>query len=54
MFVPQIRRNLISISKLVHSGYSFMFNSKLSIRFSNKFVASGMLCDGLYILDCLK
>ena len=54
LFVPQIRKSLISISKLVCSGYSFLFNSKLSIRYNNKFVAYVSLSGGLYILDCLK
>ena len=54
LFVSQIRRSLISISKLGSFGYSFLFNFKLSIRLNNKFVAFGMLYDGLYVLDYLK
>ena len=51
LYVLEVRRNLISISKLGLSGYSFLFNSKLVIKFQNKFVASGIIYEGLYLLN---
>ena len=51
LYVPEVRRNLISVSKLALSGYSFLFNSKLVVKFQNKFVASGIIYDGLYLLN---
>lgn len=52
LFVPDIRRNLITISKLASFGYSFLFNeSRVTIKFNNKFLVSENLIDGLYILS---
>ncbi len=53
LYVPQVRRNLISVSKLDDMGYSFLFRSKVTIKFRNKFVASGFKNDGLYFLHTL-
>jgi transposase InsO family protein len=51
LYVPEVRRNLISVSKLGCSGYSFLFTAKLIVKFNNKFLASGILQDGLYIIS---
>ena len=51
LYVPEVRRNLVSISKLGCLGYSFLFTSKLVVKFNNKFVTSGILQDGLYFLS---
>lgn len=51
LFVPEIRRNLISVSKLFCSGYSLSFSSKVVIKHNNKFVISGNLIDGLYFIS---
>ncbi|KAL5709125.1 hypothetical protein ACHQM5_019846 [Ranunculus cassubicifolius] len=49
-YVPKIRRNLISVSYLSMSGYSVQFGSKVVIRLNNKFIASGILENGLYFI----
>jgi hypothetical protein len=38
-------------SKLGCSGYSFLFIAKLIIKFNNKFLAFGILQDGLYVIS---
>ena len=53
LYVPEVRRNLVSISKLGCSGYSFLFTSKLVVKFNNKFVTSGILQDGLFFLSSI-
>lgn len=67
LYVPEIRRNLVSISKLAELGYSILFHNKVAIKFNNKFVTSGFIGYGtiydkydifvfillrLYIRDC--
>ena len=47
LYVPEVRRNLISVSRLGCSGYSFLLIAKLIVKFNNKFLASGILQDGL-------
>ena len=50
LYVPQIKRILISISKLVEHGYTFFFGkNKVSIKFNNRFVACGLKENGLYL-----
>ena len=49
--MPEVRRNLISVSKLGCSGYFFLFTAKLIIKFNNKFLASAILQDGLYVIS---
>ena len=51
--MPEVRRNLVSVSKLGCSRYSFLFTSKLVVKFNNKFVTSGILQDGLYFLSSI-
>ena len=51
LYVLEVRRNFIYVSKLGLFGYSFLFNSKLVIKFQNKFVASRIIYDGLYLLN---
>ena len=53
LYVPEVRRNLVSISKLGCLRYSFLFTSKLLVKFNNKFVTSGILHDGLYFLSSI-
>jgi hypothetical protein len=53
LYVPEVRRNLISFSRLGCSRYSFLFTAKLIVKFNNKFVASGILQDGLYIISSI-
>ena len=52
LYVPSIRRNLISISCLSCHGYSSLFNKKLFfVKYDDKFISVGMLVDNLYMLE---
>ncbi|KAG6639801.1 hypothetical protein CIPAW_10G127600 [Carya illinoinensis] len=50
-YIPEFCRNLISVSKLVIKGYSFLFENVMTV-FKNKIpVGSGTLVDNLFKLD---
>jgi transposase InsO family protein len=52
IYVPSLRRSLISVSKLDSSGFGFHFgNKRFALYFGSREIASGALCDGLYKLD---
>ena len=52
VYVPSMRRNLISVSVLDKDGYTFEFgNGKLVVYFNTVAIGSGVLRDGLYMLD---
>ena len=52
VYVPSMRRNLISALVLDESGYTFRLgNGKLIMYFDSIEVGSGVLCDGLYMLN---
>jgi len=52
VYVPSMRRNLISVSILDKCGYTFEFgNSKLVVYPNSIIVGSGVLYDGLYMLN---
>uniref|UniRef100_A0A2N9IDU9 Integrase catalytic domain-containing protein n=1 Tax=Fagus sylvatica TaxID=28930 RepID=A0A2N9IDU9_FAGSY len=52
VYVPSLRRSLISVSKLDSSGFGFHFgNKRFALYFGSREIASGALCDGLYKLD---
>jgi hypothetical protein len=52
VYVPSLRRSLISVSKLDSSGFGFHFGNKRFVLYSgSREIASGALCDGLYKLD---
>ena len=52
VYVPSMRRNLISVSILDKCGYAFEFgNGKLDVYFNSIIVGSGVLYDGLYMLN---
>ena len=53
LYVLEVQRNLVSVSKLGCSGYSFIFTTKVVINFNNKFVTSRNLQDGLYFLSSI-
>ena len=40
LYVSEVRRNLVSVSKLDCLGYSFLFTSKLVVKFNNKLTAN--------------
>jgi hypothetical protein len=52
VYVPSLRRSLISVSKLDSSSFVFHFGNKRFFFYSGSHeIASGTLCDGLYKLD---
>ena len=52
LYVPSIRRNLISISCLSCYGYSSLFDKKIIfIKYDDKLICVGMLVDNLYMLE---
>ena len=51
LYVPYIRRNLISVSSLVKDGYSILFNDSVIIKLNKRFICSGTLIDNLYIIN---
>ena len=51
LYVPSIRRNLISVSSLVKDGYSILFNDLVIINLNKRFICSGTLVDNLYIIN---
>ena len=53
LYVLEVQRNLVSVSKLGCSEYSFLFTSKLVVKFNNKFVTSGILQDGLFFFSSI-
>ena len=51
LYVPSIRRNLISVSRLVENKYFVKFDSDLVVISKNEsFICSGSLEDNLYII----
>ena len=52
LYVPEVRRNLVSVSCLSCNGYSSYFNkNSVLIKFNDEVICSGMLCDNLYLLE---
>ena len=50
LFVPNFKRNLVSVSCLVEHGLTVHFNSSVSIKSNNAFICSGLLINGIYFL----
>ena len=50
LYVLSIRKNLISVSRLVDNGYSVYFSDSVVIKLNKRFICSGTLVDGLYIV----
>ena len=51
-YVPSLSRNLVSLSKLDKTGYSFNFgNGCFSLFKHNYLIGTGTLCDNLYKLN---
>jgi len=51
LYVPSLCRNLVSLSKLDVTSYSFNFgNGCFSLFKHNHLIGTGVLCDGLYKL----
>ena len=54
LYVPDVRRNLISVSYLSCNGYSSFFNKNfIFIKFNDDIICCGMLHDNLYMLKPL-
>ncbi|MCE8502524.1 DDE-type integrase/transposase/recombinase, partial [Latilactobacillus sakei] len=51
LYVPHFRRNLISVSKLLESGYSVNFSKNVTISHGNKIVATTHKDNELFILS---
>ena len=52
LYVPKVRRNLISVSYLSCNGFSAIFNENfVSIKYDVDEICCGMLVDNLYILE---
>ena len=51
LYVPSIRRNLISVSSLVKDGYLVLFIDYVIIKLNKRFIYSGTLIDNLYIIN---
>ena len=54
LYIPSIRRNLISVSSLVKDGYSILFNDYVIIRLNKIFIYSSTLMDNLYIIKLVS
>ena len=48
--VPNSRRNLISISKLVNNGFTVSFANEVIIKRNNLFICSSVETNGLYVI----
>ena len=49
MYVPNSRRNLISVSKLINNGFTVSFVNEVITERNNLFIYSGVETNGLYI-----
>ena len=55
LYVPNVRRNLISVSCLTCNRFSAIFNKKfISIKYDVDEICCGMLVDNLYILELIS
>ena len=50
LYVPNLRRNLISVSKLINNGFIVSFVNEVIIRRNNLFICSGVKTNGLYVI----
>ena len=50
LYVPSLRRNLISISSLVNKSYSITFGTEVFIKRNGTFICSGKVINRLYLL----
>ena len=52
VYLPSIRRNLISVSLLGKCGYNFLFgNDKVATYSDSLLIGNGIMCDNLYKVD---
>ena len=50
MYVLNLRRNLISVSKLINKGFAVIFANEVIIKRNNIFICSGVETNGLYVI----
>lgn len=50
LYVPSLRRNLISVSSLVNQGYSVNFNTEVVIKRNGSFICSSNVINDLNLL----
>lgn len=50
LYVPSLRRNLISVSSLVNKSYSITFGTEVVIKRNGAFICSSKVINGLYLL----
>ena len=51
LYVPSIRMNLISVYRLVDNRYSVYSSNSVVITLNKRFICSGTLLDGIYIIN---
>ena len=52
LYVPNVRRNIVSISCLSCNGYSSLFNKdSIFIKYGDDIICRGMLVDNLYLIE---
>ena len=52
LYVPEVRRNLVSVFCLSCNGYSSVFNkNSVFVKYNNDIICRGMLQDNLYLLE---
>ena len=52
LYVPSVRRNLVSVFCLSCNGYSSFFNKySIFIKYNDDIICRGMLSDNLYLLE---
>jgi len=51
LYVPTIRRNLISVPSLALLGYTCVFGQNVVIKINGNFICSGNLSNGLYLVN---
>ena len=50
LYVPSLRRNLISISSLVNQSFSFTFGTEVIIKRNGTFICYGKVTNELYLI----
>ena len=50
LYVPNLRRNLISVSKLINNGFTVSFANEVIIKRNHLFICSGIETNGLYVI----
>ena len=52
LYVPDVRRNLVSVFYLSYNGYLSVFNKDfIFVKYNNDIICCGMLSDNLYLLE---